>query len=204
VQLLELYIAILKKYTPDMTYISTCLDFLVKQYSSSSRPYHNLQHLTFMMDELQRCSCKPDNRDALILSIYYHDIIYKASKKDNEMQSAIVLEKHLSKTDFKHIHLCKESILATKEHKKSTNSDINLLLDLDLAILGQTPETYISYTQKIRKEYCIYPNFLYKPARRKAMIHFLEQEQIFKTDEFFDKYENQARENIKNEIASLS
>ncbi len=203
-KLIELYIAIFKKYTPDITYISTCLDFLVKQYSSSSRLYHNLQHLTFMLDELEQCSCKPDNREALIFSIFYHDVIYKASKKDNELQSAIVLEKHLSKTDFKYIQLCKESIHATKEHKKSANSDINLLLDLDLAILGQNAEKYTSYTQKIRKEYDLYPDFLYKPARRKAMIHFLKQKQIFKTVEFFDKYEKQARENIYNEIASLS
>lgn len=96
-----------------------------------------------------------------------------------------------------------EQILATKSHQKSGNNDTNYLLDVDLSILGKDIESYVKYTQQIRKEYSIYPDFLYKPGRRKVLQHFLVLESIFKTEYFKGKYEVQARENIKFELNGL-
>lgn len=157
-----------------------------------------------MLKELAQSSVIPLNNDALILSVFYHDIIYQSTKKDNEYQSALLLEKHLSKTDFKHIELCKDQINATKNHAASlTDSHTNLLIDIDLAILGHKNNVYQLYTENVRKEYSIYPNFIYNPARKKAMQHFLEQDRIFKTDEFYNTYESIARDNISREINNL-
>ncbi len=50
--------------------------------------------------------------------------------------------------------------------------DINYLLDADLSVLGKDRETYLVYTQMIRKEYSIYPDFLYKPGRKKFLNIF--------------------------------
>jgi predicted metal-dependent HD superfamily phosphohydrolase len=41
-------------------------------------------------------------------------------------------------------------------------------LDADLSILGKDLDTYLAYTKMIRKEYSIYPDFLYKPGRKKG------------------------------------
>ncbi|MGE4514074.1 MAG: hypothetical protein AB7E26_09720, partial [Chryseobacterium sp.] len=73
-----------------------------------------------------------------------------------------------------------------------------------LSILGSESEIYVSYTQKIRKEYSIYPDLLYRPGRKKVLEHFLKSESIFKTEYFKEKYELRARENILSEIESLS
>ncbi len=81
--------------------------------------------------------------------------------------------------------------------------DINYLLDADLSVLGKDRETYLVYTQMIRKEYSIYPDFLYKPGRKKVLRHFLELENIFKTEYFRDQYETQAKENIETELRLL-
>lgn len=157
-----------------------------------------------MFKELAQSSIIPLNNEALILSVFYHDIIYKSTKKDNEYQSALILEKHLSKTDFNHIELCKNQINATKNHTASlTDPDTNLLIDIDLAILGHKKNVYQLYTENVRKEYSIYPKFIYNPARKKAMQHFLEQDRIFKTDEFYNLYESIARDNITREINNL-
>lgn len=96
-----------------------------------------------------------------------------------------------------------EQILATKSHKKSDDEDTNFLLDADLSILGKSPQVYLEYTKQIRKEYSIYPDFLYKPGRKKVLQHFLALENIFKTEYFKNKYESQARENIEFELRSL-
>ncbi|WP_298953912.1 hypothetical protein [uncultured Nonlabens sp.] len=157
-----------------------------------------------MFKELTQSSILPVNRDALILSIFYHDVIYKSTQKNNEYQSALILEKHLAKTDFKHIELCKNQINATKNHSTSLiDSDTNLLIDIDLAILGHKKDVYQLYTENVRKEYKIYPKFIYNPARKKAMQHFLEQDRIFKTEEFYNLYESIARDNITREINNL-
>lgn len=60
-----------------------------------------------------------------------------------------------------------------------------------------------NYTKQIRKEYSIYPDFLYKPGRKKVLEHFLQLENIFKTDYFKTKYEVQARKNIESEWRNL-
>ena len=95
-------------------------------------------------------------------------------------------------------------ILATKLHLKNKNEDFNWLIDFDLKILAKSWSVYEVYTQQIRREYKIYPDFLYKPGRKKALIHFLENEFIFCTNEFRLEHETQARSNILKEIGLLS
>ena len=94
-------------------------------------------------------------------------------------------------------------ILATKSHQTGNedDEDLHLLLDLDLAILGTDSENYREYTRQIRKEYWMFPGPVYRAGRRKAMAHFLEQPRIFKTDHYFERLEEQARQNITSELA---
>ena len=176
---------------------------LEKAYTGKSRHYHNLNHLTAMIQDYERHFESLQNPKEVLFSIFYHDLVYKASQKDNELQSAnqalkILFEnKNLDKT-LVYDHIC-----ATKAHLHSSNQDTNWLLDFDLKILASPPETYQNYCQQIRQEYKIYPDFLYKPGRKNALEHFLEQAFIYQTDFFRNQYEQQARNNIKNEIATL-
>jgi len=173
-----------------------------KSYSQKSRKYHNLIHLENMILELEEVNDKISDCDSLHFSIFYHDIIYKATSKDNEEKSAEIAKIRLEKLNIPQEKITRiyNQILATKSHRKSEDSDTNFLLDADLAILGQDWKIYENYTQQIRKEYSIYPDFMYKPGRKKVLIHFLEFEEIFKTDYFKGKYEEKARENIQREL----
>jgi predicted metal-dependent HD superfamily phosphohydrolase len=173
-------------------------------YSQKNRHYHNLNHLQNMFEDLKLVDEQIINKDALFFSIYYHDIIYKATKKDNEYQSALVLKRALEGSTFEDLDYCMEQIELTKSHELSDDKDTNILLDLDLGILGKDWESYLSYTKQIRQEYKIYPNFLYKKGRRKVLVHFLELESIFKTTFFKEKYEQQARANLKKELSILN
>ena len=96
-------------------------------------------------------------------------------------------------------------IIATAKHEagEEIDTDLEHFLDLDLAVLGQPWNKYANYVKNVRKEYSIYPNIIYKPGRRKVLNHFLEEAQIFKTEEFALKYEVQARKNILKEIEEL-
>ena len=175
-------------------------------YTRADRYYHNINHLDHLLNELTDVKDKISDWPVLILSIGYHDAIYNTLKQDNEEKSAkYALDKiarlHLS---GEQIMSCKEQILATKGHQLNTNSDVNYFIDADLSILGAPAGIYKDYTEAIRKEYSFYPDFLYKPGRQKVLKHFLVMPRIFKTAEFFEKYEESARQNMEAELLVIS
>lgn len=192
-------------FTKDKILIEKFWFEIEKKYSGKSRHYHNLQHLETLFEEIEHVKDKIKNFNTISFSIFYHDVIYDATSKLNEEKSADVAKERLeilglNNEDLQQVY---EQILATKSHQKSENEDANFLLDADLSVLGKTSEVYSEYTKQIRKEYSIYPDFLYKPGRKKVLQHFLELESIFKTEFFRNKYEIQARENIEYELKGL-
>ena len=139
----------------------------------------------------------------VLYSIFYHDIVYKATRNDNEEKSADFAIKILPASTTLNSGLVYDMICATKLHQKNDVIDTNWLIDFDLKILASDVNKYETYYQQIRKEYKIYPDLLYKPGRKKALQHFLANDFIFQTEVFSDKYETQARLNIQKEINTL-
>ena len=176
---------------------------LEKAYSKKSRHYHNLTHLKDMIESFEKYTDKLQNPNEVLFSIFYHDIVYSSSKKDNELKSAQYAVKILPKETTLNSELVFDAICATQLHQHNEIEDINWLIDFDLKILARDWEEYKIYFEQIRKEYRIYPDFLYKPGRAKALKHFLENEFIFQTDEFRKLYEEKARINIEKEILLL-
>ncbi|MGG7550635.1 HD domain-containing protein [Chryseobacterium arthrosphaerae] len=185
--------------------ISRLWNEIETKYTEKGRYYHNLLHLDNMFQELEAVKDRISHFTLLSFAVFYHDIIYDATSQSNEEKSAVTAEKRLAELglSYEEIMIVSDQILATKSHQKSENTDINYLLDADLSVLGKDRETYLVYTQMIRKEYSIYPDFLYKPGRKKVLRHFLELENIFKTEYFRDQYETQAKENIERELRVL-
>lgn len=192
-------------FTEDRQLIHSLWNEIETRYSEKGRHYHNLLHLENMFRELEDMKGNISDFTAISFSVFYHDIIYDATSKSNEEKSAATAEKrltelHVSKDD---ISVISEQIIATKSHQLSGHNDTNYLLDADLSVLGKDLNTYMEYTRNIRKEYSVYPDFLYKPGRKKVLKHFLELESIFKTEYFKEKYEVQAKENIEAELRLL-
>ncbi|WP_223600531.1 hypothetical protein [Chryseobacterium sp. GVT01B] len=192
-------------FTEDEQLINNLWKEIETKYSEKGRHYHNLLHLENMFSELEAVKSNISDFTAISFSVFYHDVIYDATSKINEEKSAAKAEKRLAELhlDKNNISIISEQILATKSHLKSDHEDTNYLLDADLSVLGKDFKTYLEYTKNIRKEYSIYPDFLYKPGRKKVLKHFLELESIFKTDHFKEKYEAQAKENIAEELQLL-
>jgi len=200
----EIFLNLLRKYTREEDLISEFWNEIHKNYTAKNRHYHNLDHLKNMTTELEDVKTMVKDLDTLLFSIFYHDVIYKATKSDNEHKSAIFFKNRISQTNFQNIDKCVQQIEATKEHKLSKYSDTNILIDLDLSILGQDARTYQNYCQNIRKEYHLYPNIIYNRGRKKALVHFFNSDSIFKTTHFREKYETKAQENLIAEINQLS
>lgn len=195
------------KYTNDEALINTLWSELHKKYTHKNRHYHNLSHIESMLLQAENIKSHIEDFPTLLYAIWYHDIIYKSTKKDNEEKSALFAKKSLIKLNFTEnkIKNVENLIISTKKHQVilDKNSDNAYLLDFDLSILGKDWETYKNYTQQIRQEYKIYPDFLYNPGRKKVLLHFLERETLYFTESYKTQFENKARENIKRELETL-
>lgn len=176
-----------------------------ESYLSKGRYYHNLDHLAMMVAFALKHQEQIEQIDVLLFSIFYHDIVYKATAKYNEEESAALAMNRLGKLglEFFKMEKVKVQILATKSHLESNDPDTDLLLDMDLAILGQEFEIYDTYRKNVRKEYSKFPSLLYNRGRKKLLKQFLSMPYIFKTQIFREKYEKQARANISQELERM-
>ncbi|MEJ8841542.1 hypothetical protein WG954_04050 [Lacibacter sp. H375] len=201
----ELFLSVISQYNNDIDLQQKLWLEIEKNYSGKKRHYHNLKHLENLLAELIELKTIVNNWDAIVLAIFYHDVVYKAHRKDNEEQSALLANTHLQQLNCQAalIDQVNKLILATKSHQLSDDADVNLFTDADLSILGKDWETYHTYCYNVRKEYAIYPDLLYKPGRKKALQHFLSMQRIFKTEHFHKRYEESAKKNMEREIESL-
>lgn len=199
------FISLVSHYTNDSDLSTVLWIEMVKNYDSKKRHYHNLSHLENLLSELKKVKPQIRNWNTILFSVFYHDIIYNPIKSDNEEKSALYASKTLYSLSVpeKMINSCLEQILATKSHKTSLDQDTNFFTDADLSILGKEWEVYKLYTENVRKEYAIFPDLIYKPGRRKVLQHFINMDQIYKTEYFFEQYEIQAKSNLKKELDML-
>lgn len=204
--LTDTFLQLINKYSNDTELATNLWLEIFTKYSEPKRQYHTIDHLEAMIEDLKEVKHNIVDWDTMLFAVFYHDIIYKASSSTNEADSAKLAMQKLSEIGFpaEKIAKCANMIVATKSHERSEDSDTNYLIDADLAILGRSQYDYQKYTEQIREEYSIYPDFMYTSGRKKALHHFLQMDAIYKTDHFFKKYENQARVNIANELEELN
>ncbi len=197
-----------QKYCQDIPFLESIWTIIEKNYSSRNRYYHNLNHIQAMLNLANENSAEIKDFDEMLFAIWFHDIIYKPTSKENEKKSAEFSGELLKGFSFNELKKEKiyDLILSTKAHKILVKSDIDnsFLLDFDLSILGQHCDVYQKYIQDIRKEYHIYPDFLYKPGRKKVLESFLRREKLYFTEKYQNIFETIARENLQKELKLLS
>ena len=175
-------------------------------YQAKERFYHNLRHISDLFSLWKQYQSLLQYPEILALCIWFHDIVYQVDRKDNEQKSAERALHYLEHSELSSTALTQvyQSIRATQQHQLSFDyPDLAYLLDFDLAVLGGDWESYMEYTQQIRKEYHIYPDELYRPGRRKVLEHFLARENLYFTAFAQAEWEAQARSNLKMELSSL-
>jgi len=173
-------------------------------HNVSSRAYHNLSHLYSITEIFDQFLISDLNQTILYWTTFFHDYIYKATRKDNETKSALIAKEVLTpvlSTDL--VQTITTFIESTAQHKPLMDIPEQLaFLDADLAILATNENLYDQYTEAIRREYWMYPDLLYRLGRKKVLQHFLERTHIYYTP-IFKEYEAQARANLQREMAGL-
>ncbi len=201
----ETFIQLISNYTIDTRLITQLWNEIETNYSNKKRHYHTLIHLDNLLQQLVVVKTEIKDWDTILFTLYYHDIIYNPLKTTNEEKSAEFAKSRMQLIAVPKpiIGNCVLQILATKKHGLSKDNDTNIFTDADLCILGQPWQLYEKYYRQVRKEYALYPDLIYNPGRKKVLHHFLQMEQIFKTDYFFERFEAQAKENVAKELSLL-
>jgi predicted metal-dependent HD superfamily phosphohydrolase len=194
------FVELIRAYRADM--VDELWEEIASAYTKKKRYYHTLQHLDNMLGQLEAVRPLILQWEAVLFSLYYHDIVYNALWHDNEEKSAQVAEERMRQlgVDAVAVAACREQILATRGHAVSPSADTNYFTDADLSILGAEAAVYDGYARDVRKEYSVYPDIIYKPGRKKVLEHFLAMERIYKTEHFFGRLEEKARENLRREL----
>ena len=96
---------------------------------------------------------------------------------------------------------CREAIEATASHAAHGEGDIDLLLDIDMAILGAPRDVYLRYAENVAREYLpVYGLDAYATGRVKLFLEpTLARDSLFLTPPFI-ALEDQARANMREEL----
>ena len=179
---------------------------ILENYTKKWKFYHNLNHVYSFVNLFEKYNKFINNyKNEFLISIYFHDIIYIPSRNDNEEESINMFNKFYNEVKPNNLNKEKviEFIAETKNHSLSKDYDfeLDLFLDMDMQIVSD--ENWEDYENKIRKEYCFVDETEYKNKRRQFLQSLVNKNRIFRTQIFYDTYEQIAKNNITNIINKL-
>ena len=180
---------------------------LCRRCSEPGRAYHNLDHVAAMLGTVSEFGDMLYDEVAVCLAVWFHDVVYDSRRGDNEEQSAAYAAEVLNRGGASPslLPVVERLILATKAHQAPVDdTDCQILLDADLAILGASAAEYDRYAQAIREEYAWVPEDDYRAGRRRVLESFLGRARIYYTDALFERHEQAARVNLRRGIEGLT
>lgn len=179
---------------------------LIAAYQEPQRHYHSLQHLSECLTHFEHAQQLAEHPGEVAVALWFHDAIYDVRGKINERQSAdwAIHALAASKADQATLERVEQLILATKHDATPVRPDEQLLVDIDLAILGAAPQRFAEYDQQVRAEYGWVPGLLYRMKRRSVLDSFLARPSIYSTSYFRERHEAQARVNLSRVVRPIS
>jgi predicted metal-dependent HD superfamily phosphohydrolase len=112
---------------------------LTQRYAEKHRHYHTAQHIAECLAHFDAARALCEHADEVELALWFHDAIYEPRAKDNESRSAawaerVTREAGLSQDLSDRVH---DLILKTMHDALPVTRDEQVLVDIDLAILGR-------------------------------------------------------------------
>jgi len=180
------------------------------RYSNSSLAYHNVQHINDCLEQFDAARAIAEYPDEVEFAIWFHDVIYDTHRADNEAMSAAFAADVLREATCEGSEIANDAvdritanILATAHRSHVSRIDEQLIVDIDLSILGRPAPEFDRYETAIRKEYNWVPKEVFVEKRAEILRTFLDRERIYLTESFFDRYEANARQNLERAIQQL-
>ena len=188
--------------TPDEALFGRLLD----AYREPQRHYHTLQHLSECIALLEPALPLAEHAGEVEFALWFHDAVYEIGRHDNELVSAqwasrAALELGGDPASAARIDAL---VMATLHAAEPATRDAQLLVDVDLCILGASSDRFDQYEVQVRAEYADVPDEIFRPRRRALLQTFLARPMIYGTPHFRALREGAARDNLKRSIAALA
>ena len=142
----------------------------------------------------------------MALALWFHDAIYDVHAHDNEARSAdwarsAMLAAGAQAEAAERVHAL---VMATRHDAVPEGRDAELLIDIDLSILGAERERFDEYERQVHAEYALVPAEVRLPRRRAILQRFLAREAIYATPRMHALLEARARANLARSIAATA
>ncbi len=177
-------------------------DDLLRRWAEPHRKYHTLQHLRECLQLFDRVRAAADRAAEVEMALWFHDAVYDPRAADNERQSAAWAREALrhaavSPAAAQRVH---DLVMATQHSHAPATADEQVLVDVDLSILGAPPERFAEYERQIRAEYAHVPETVFRVKRRAILASFLERPAIYGLPLLQRLLERSARVNLARAV----
>ena len=178
---------------------------LIACWSEKHRHYHTLQHLREVLEGFEQVRVDAQRPAEIVLALWFHDAIYDLQRNDNEQRSAqwakeSLLQAGLPEEAAQRLY---DLVMATRHDQPPADPDAQLLVDMDLAILGADRARFDESDAQVRREYAHVPEQAYRQGRRAVLRRFLDRPRLYSTGRFHSTLESRARENLQRALARL-
>jgi len=182
-----------------------CIE-LQRRYSDPQRHYHTLQHLRECLAWFEREQAVAEHPGEVAIALWFHDAIYDVHAHDNEARSAewarsAMLAAGVQAAAAERVHAL---VMATRHDAVPKGRDAELLIDIDLSILGAEQQRFDEYERQVHAEYAFVPDEVRLPRRRAILQRFLARETIYTTPRMHGLLEARARANLARSIAAMA
>ena len=171
---------------------------LLKAYRESHRHYHSLAHIEHCLAMFEQCKSQAANPDALEIAIWMHDIILIPARRDNEAVSAeLYLELSVDAHSDEMRQLISRLIMATLHDGNSLeDADSVYMVDIDLSSFALGWDEFLRDSLNLRAESPHLNDADYQLNQTGFQRRLRTRPRFFLSDFFFERYEQQARNNL--------
>ena len=173
-------------------------DQLHAAWRTGRRHYHELGHLVACLGELDAAAVEPACADLVELALWYHDAIYEPGASDCEPRSAELLIAHAAALAIpaSSARRAADLVLATAHTRCAAprgDRATDLIVDIDLAILGRDVLSFMDFEYSVEEEYAPSSRFAFRIARGRFLASLLAAPTLYRTEQFRARYEQPAR-----------
>lgn len=188
----------------DIDFTNLFYEMILVPAYTRGRHYHNLRHIEYMLKHVEdfRGVSHPD-RNLIKWAIWFHDMIYDATRNDNEERSANVMADFMRAIGMpaEHIETMRWLILVTKHTGTPQTYLEEIICDLDLREFAS--DRQVKNSEEVRLEYSHITDEEFNRGRIQFIEQMLGKAYIYHTDLYRDTLEKLARHNLLKEKESI-
>jgi predicted metal-dependent HD superfamily phosphohydrolase len=184
---------------------SSVFDELLRHYSEESRAYHTPRHLEECFEQFALAAHLCEHSGEVQVALWFHDSIYDTRSSQNEERSAAWATSVLAAAGAPtEVQLrVGDLVLATRHDAEPASEDARVVVDIDLSILGASPDRFDEYQNQIRREYSWVPEPAFRQARTEILRGFLARPFLYHTLLLRERLEARARSNLARSLSRL-